>query len=82
MALAGQRKKCIESIVFYDENESDDADGTSSESDFLELNIRYIRALSPDTDFDVGYTYNEGDDDDPGGDYEANTIDMGIVHRF
>ena len=70
----------VEVVSLWDDNESLD-DGVESESDFFELGVRYTRALSPNTDFDAGYVYNEGDDD-LDGDFEANTIDVGLVHRF
>ena len=70
----------LEVVSLWDDNEATE-DGVDSDSDFFELGIRYTRALSPNTDFDAGYVYNEGDDDDDG-DFEANTIDVGLVHRF
>ena len=71
----------VEVVSLWDDNESLD-DGVESESDFFELGIRYTRALSPNTDFDAGYVYNEGNGDVDGDDFEANTIDVGLVHRF
>ena len=71
----------IETISLWTDNESIDA-GVEQDTDFFELSVRFIRALSPKTDFDVGYTYNEGNGDDAGEDFEANTIDAGLVHRF
>ena len=71
----------LEVVSLWDENKNLD-DGVESEADFFELGVRYTRALSPNTDFDAGYVYNEGNGDDDGDDFEANTIDVGLVHRF
>ena len=71
----------VEVVSLWDDNESIE-DGVESEADFFELGVRYTRALSPNTDFDAGYVYNEGNGDDDGDDFEANTIDVGLVHRF
>ena len=71
----------LEVVSLWDDNESVDA-GVESESDFFELGVRYTRALSPNTDVDAGYVYNEGNGDQAGDDFEANTIDVGLVHRF
>ena len=71
----------VDVLLQWQDDENVDA-GIETNSDFFDLEISYIRAISPKTDFDVGYTYNEGDSDNAGEDFEANTIDVGLVHRF
>ena len=71
----------LQSIIQWQDDE-DDLDGVQDESDFVELSVRYIRSFSPKTDFDVGIVYTEGDGDDADEDFEAYTLDAGLIIRF
>ena len=71
----------LQSLIQWQDDE-DDRDGDQDESDFTELSVRYIRSLSPKTDFDVGVVYTEGDGDDADEDFTSYTLDAGLIVRF
>lgn len=65
----------------FQEDESRDV-GLDTTSEVYDLDVEYRRALSPKTDFDVSYSYTDGKSDDLTDDFTANTISVGIIHRF
>ena len=73
----------LSAVIEYLKDESLDAADGETESEFYDLDIVYERQLSPKTDFDITYTYSEGETDDVlDDDFTANTISVGIEHRF
>ena len=68
------------SVEFQEDNSVDL--GVETESEFFDFSVVYTRSLSPKTDFDVDYTYAEGEFDDGEEDFTSNTISVGLVHRF
>ena len=71
----------LQSLIQWQDSE-DEFDGIQDDSDFTELSVRYIRALSPKTDFDAGIVYTEGDGDDEDEDFTSYTLDAGLIVRF
>ena len=68
--------------IEYQEDVSDDL-GVETKTEFYDLDVEFRRALSPKTDFDVSYSYTDGKTDDLANeDFTANTISVGIIHRF
>ncbi len=68
-------------IVQYQEDESVDS-GIETESEFLDIDVAYLRRISPKTDFIMTYIYSEGDSDFFDDDFTSNTVIAGIEHRF
>jgi len=71
----------LSAILELQKDDSVDAGG-ETESEFYDFELEYQRSISPKTDFDVTYSYTEGDSDDLDGKFTANTITAGIQHRF
>ncbi len=71
----------LSAILELQKDDSVDAGG-ETESEFYDFELEYQRSISPKTDFDVTYSYTEGDSDDLDGKFKANTITAGIQHRF
>ena len=72
----------LSAVLEFQQDESEDALG-ESESEFYDFDLEYQKALSPKTDFDITYSYSEGEFDDAvDGRFTSNTITAGIEHRF
>ncbi len=65
----------------FQEDESRDL-GLNTTSEVYDLDVEYRKTLSPKTDFDVTYSYTDGKSDELADDFTANTISVGLVHRF
>ncbi|MDW3095269.1 MAG: TIGR03016 family PEP-CTERM system-associated outer membrane protein [Gammaproteobacteria bacterium] len=58
--------------------------GVEEKSSLFDFRVVYTRKLSAKTDFDIDYSYSDGNEDDIDGDddFTSNTISVGLVHNF